>query len=169
MKDYIAIGASVRNELKKPFGKICKNLELVKELSKKNRVISVGDVSTLALLAIGIHPYLAVFDFKYMRKKLAGYYQNIILRYFRSIKKYKNPKGTLSLKLAQNAKKLLRHHCGVLIDGEEDITALAFMRILPKNYVLVYGQPHKGIVLVKNDEKTRKRVELIFKKLKVLL
>ncbi|MEK6981317.1 MAG: DUF359 domain-containing protein [Candidatus Micrarchaeota archaeon] len=167
MNDYVLINSSIRKELKRPFGKVYADLQEIKIISKRYKIISVGDISTLALLALGVKPYVGVFDLKYMRRDLPKIYVDVMKKSFGKMVKYKNPAGTLSKKLINDAKELLKHHCGVLIEGEEDITALAFMNQMPKNYVLVYGQPHKGIVLVKNDQKTRKRVERIFKKLKI--
>ena len=52
-----------------------------------------------------------------------------------------------------------------MIDGEEDLTALAFIDAADKETILIYGQPKKGMVLV-YPEKVRKKVHAIIEQIK---
>lgn len=149
------IPEEIKNKLKKPLGRFI-SLEKVKEVNK--RIISVGDVCTLNLISIGITPHLAVFDHFYMRQQLEPDSIKILEKNFPDQKKYKNPKGTLSEKILEDARKLIEDGGAILIDGEEDLTALAFILAADENYVVVYGQPKEGMIMVEYDEKIKKKI-----------
>lgn len=155
------ITETAKKELKKPLGKVYSDYREITKLSKKYRIISVGDVCTLALLDLGICPHLAVFDLKFMRKKLRPAHALILKRVFGKAIKMKNKAGTISEEILENAKDILERGGGLLIDGEEDLTALAFIKAATSKYILVYGQPGEGMVIVKNDDKTKKKVDRI--------
>ncbi len=155
----VKITPKVRAQLKKPLGKLCKTLEEVKKHSYTHKIVAVGDVTTLALLGIGIRPHLAVFDFKYMRRKLTEELENVIRRHFRSIITLSNPAGTLSEEVLAAAPKLLKTGGAVKINGEEDLTALAFVKFADKNMLIVYGQPNEGIVVVEPTASIKKKVD----------
>ena len=75
----------------------------------------------------------------------------------------KNPPGTITdeawfvIKEALSGKGLTK----VLVDGEEDLLTLVAVLSAPKNSFVVYGQPHKGIVIIKVTEETRKKMRYI--------
>ena len=52
----------------------------------------------------------------------------------------------------------------IVIDGEEDIVALPFLIFAPVGWVVCYGQPNEGLVIVKITEESKKRAESIFNK-----
>ena len=150
-----------RDKLKKPLGKLYSSLEMVKTLSKKYKIVSVGDICTLALLCIGVRPHLAVYDFKYMRKDLPEGMRAILQREFKNVKSIKNAAGTVSKKLLTDAKKMMKEGGAIRINGEEDLTALAFIKHAGDDTVVVYGQPEKGIVIVTPNKKTKQVVSKI--------
>ncbi|HID73222.1 TPA: DUF359 domain-containing protein, partial [Candidatus Micrarchaeota archaeon] len=153
------IPEKVKKELKKPLGKVHPDYSAVMKLSEGRRIISVGDICTLGLLQIGIRPHLAVFDFRFMRKRLQPEYVNVLKREFKKSRRIKNAKGTLSDSIMKRAGALIEEGGAVLIDGEEDLTALAFIDSADSDDILVYGQPGKGIVVVEMDKKTKKKVK----------
>lgn len=155
------ISKEARAGLKKPLGKVYTTLEAVKTLSKRHRVISVGDICTLALLCIGIRPHLAVFDLRYMRKALPQEMALILKREFGNTKTIKNRHGTVSGKLLKNANEIMKKGGAIKIDGEEDLTALAFIKNADAHSIIVYGQPNEGMVIVKPDKKTKEIVNRI--------
>ena len=77
----------IKAELKKPLGELEKDFRQIKKLSHSHRIIAVGDVCTLGLLAMGIKPHLAVFDYRFMRKKLDSGMVSILHLYFPKPKK----------------------------------------------------------------------------------
>ncbi len=136
----------IKKQLRKPLGKVHKDISFLKRTKK--RIISIGDESTANILSLGIKPHLAVFDLKIMRKKVSKKIRELFLSSFRRIKRYKNKKGTLSEKLLRDSPYLLRDGGAIFIDGEEDLTAIAFMLKGGKRDIIVYGQPRRGMVIV---------------------
>src|SRR4029453_8558056 len=143
------IPESVRKSLKQPLGELQTDFRGIRALSQKHRIISIGDVCTLGLLAMGIKPHLAVFDHLFMRKELDPAMVRILELQFPEPKGYKNPAGTLSEALLEDGGRLLEGGGAVLIDGEEDLTALAFVMAAAEDDVIIYGQPNEGLVVVR--------------------
>lgn len=150
------ISDDAKKQLRKPLGKVYQDASFLKNMRK--RIISVGDESTANVLRLGIVPHLAVFDFRVMRKKISAAKKRMLLSSFTSVRKYRNRKGTLSGRILRDAKRLLREGGAVLIDGEEDLTALAFILTGGKKDLVVYGQPKTGMVAVK-PEKVKKKIK----------
>jgi GTP-dependent dephospho-CoA kinase len=153
------IPEKVRKELKHPLGELHIDFRKIKKLSTTMRVISIGDVCTLGLLAMGIRPHLAVFDHRYMRNKLAPGFVKILKLNYPNPLKMSNPPGTLSEEIVKNAKNLIENGGAILIEGEEDLTALAFIKSAGKNDLIVYGQPNEGMVVVISNENIKKKIE----------
>jgi uncharacterized protein (UPF0218 family) len=49
----------------------------------------------------------------------------------------------------------------VLVEGEEDLLTLVAVLKAPENSLVVYGQPHEGIVAVRVDKTTKEKVRQI--------
>jgi uncharacterized protein (UPF0218 family) len=154
----VDIAPEVKALLKKPLGTLEKDLGEIKRLSHGHRIISVGDVCTLGLLAIGVRPHLAVFDYRSMRSGLDQGMINALRASFKKMRTYPNPAGTVSDRLLADAAGLVREGGAVLIEGEEDLTALAFVLSAGENDLVVYGQPDEGVVVVRPDAKLKKRI-----------
>lgn len=157
------IPTKIKQLLKKPLGKVHTTLKEIKSLSHGHKIVAVGDVCVLALLSMDIPLHLAVYDYKYMRRKLDKTKKQILKRHFKKPYRFKNPHGTISKNLIQKAPEILRKGGAVKIDGEEDLTALVFANFAPKNIHVIYGQPHKGIVLIKKNKKLQKILNQLFK------
>ena len=148
-------------KLKKPLGKTHVSLAEIKRLSKTHKIIAVGDICVLALLGIGIRPHLAVFDYMYMRKELPDIMIGVFEREFTHMVTITNKAGTLSDTLNKRSKEFIKKGGAIRIKGEEDLTALPFIRDAEKNMVIVYGQPHEGIVVVHPTKKVKEFAEKI--------
>ena len=153
------IPEKVKKELKRPLGELQIDFRKVRALSAGKRIISIGDVCTLGLLAMGIRPHLAVFDHRYMRNGLDKGFVNILELNYPEPRKMANPPGTLSEKIVESAGRLIEEGGAVLIDGEEDLTALAFILKGSEKELIIYGQPNEGMVLVIPNEKVKKKIE----------
>ena len=80
-----------------------------------------------------------------------------------------NKPGELSEHVIVEVRKLILNIDGdskirIIIDGEEDLVALPFLIYSPDDWMICYGQPNEGLVIVKVNEDSRKRAELIFNK-----
>jgi uncharacterized protein (UPF0218 family) len=76
----------------------------------------------------------------------------------------KNPAGTITeeaIKTIQEAL-LANTQTHVIVDGEEDLLTLVVVLYASKNTLVIYGQPHEGIVVVKvtPEKKTEARTIL---------
>jgi uncharacterized protein (UPF0218 family) len=76
-----------------------------------------------------------------------------------------NPAGTISGALFLAAPRLMREGGPLSIEGEEDLVAIPFIHLLKKGYIVLYGQPNEGCVLVDEKSKGRKTVEKVIKAL----
>ncbi|MFH0884166.1 MAG: DUF359 domain-containing protein [Candidatus Micrarchaeota archaeon] len=155
----VAIPADIKAALKEPLGKLQKGYEGLGDLSRTHRIISIGDVCTLGLLGAGVRPHLAVFDYLFMRLDLEPERKKILENAFRNPARYRNPPGTLSESIIADAPMLIEKGGAVLIDGEEDLTALAFIRSAGREDIIIYGQPGEGVVVVVPDERLKKKID----------
>ena len=49
----------------------------------------------------------------------------------------------------------------ILVDGEEDLLVLPTCILAPENYVIMYGQPNEGLVIVQITTQVREKVQKI--------
>jgi len=151
---FIRFSDRQKKELAKPFGSFCTLADVKKS---KRKIIAVGDETTLNLIRNGLSPHLAVCDFKIKRKKIKQGERKEMIGFFGKVRRvYKNPPGTLSSLLLRNAEDEIKKGGLIRIIGEEDITALAFMLFSDKKYLVLYGQPNCGLVMVKPEKKELK-------------
>ena len=156
----------LRNELKKPQGLLIEGsleetMEQLKEIIRKEKpstIISVGDIVSRNMTQQGIALNVLVIDNKTMRKPI----QPITVDADQTIHA-ENPPGAITdeawaaIKCAIEQKGLTK----VIVDGEEDLLTVVTVLSAPKNALVVYGQPQKGIVVVKVTEKTRENMRRI--------
>jgi len=158
----------MRQELKRPLGTLFKGTpkETMKELKelilkeKPECIISVGDVVSQNMLKHGVHPRIIIVDNKVMRE-LSEPIKTIIKKKI----SVKNPAGTLTPETWLVLQRALEQEqpVQVLVEGEEDLLTLVAVLEAPETSLVVYGQPHEGVVAVKVDKKTKERVQQIVK------
>jgi len=159
----VLIPDSARRWLKRPLGRLYRSVAPLKAKSRTHRMISVGDACTLALLDAGIRPHLAVFDMKCMRSRLDEDGSARLRAEYPDPKTYRNPAGTLSRRLVSDAPALIEEGGAVLIRGEEDLTALAFIMAAGGKDLVVYGQPGRGVVAVAQDKGLIRKISRLLK------
>lgn len=159
---------SLRPTLRQPLGPI---INLTKDLVlSENLVLSVGDVSTVALIEAGIQPNIAVVDLFVQRKR--RYNSLAELNIESSFKTYEisNPRGELTkesvLTIAKTIQQLHTRSSNYVIhvvDGEEDLLTLPIILFAPLGSVVYYGQPPidsnpSGMVVVKTTEDLKEKI-----------
>lgn len=159
--------------MKRPLGaliegapdKTMRALEKLISEAKPSRMISVGDVVSRNMLRHGIVPQLMIVDNKIMRATVEP---------FETQAKKKmsvvNPPGTLTAEtwtVVDNALKQ-KELVLIVVDGEEDLLTLVAVLRLPKGSLVVYGQPRKGIVVVKVDKIIKQKVSQIVRSMEPL-
>jgi len=149
------ITPELREILKKPFGKVYKELPYI-----NGRVVSIGDITTKNLLSKNIIPHLSIFDLKTRRNIPVS-----IEHKFREVFKVKNPPGCISdeaMGMIRYLSKVEEDNIALKVEGEEDLLALPVIKYFPHGTYVLYGQPDMGVVVLKIDEDLKDKVNRIF-------
>jgi uncharacterized protein (UPF0218 family) len=151
---------SVREKLKKPFGKLHPDIKSAKK-DISGYVIAVGDKVSIGLITAGIQPDICLIDGKTKRQEIA--IPDEIRKSGAVEIKVKNPAGTIAAEAVSAIRSAIRsgRKTNIFVDGEEDLLALPAMIDAPKNAVIIYGQPDEGVVVVKSDLKTKAKAKKI--------
>ena len=155
----------LRKQLQQPFGELVTQ-ENIKNLTKQ-KLIAVGDVTTQVLHKNGLVPLLSVIDFRVERKKQPNDLQALGFIGSEVVHSIVNPPSTLTPQLWESLslsfqeitkdKKVI-----VIVTGEEDLAVLPAVLLAPEGYVICYGQPHVGmIVVVVNTETKQYALQII--------
>jgi uncharacterized protein (UPF0218 family) len=123
---------------------------------------SCGDMVTRQALDLGRLPVLGIVDYRTRRSEPvdpAGF--EPLAR--RRLVRVRNPAGMLTERLRVAVREMLTAGGGLLVvDGEEDLGALALVEEMPAGATVIYGIPGAGVSFVTVDGTTKERVrELI--------
>jgi len=143
-------GEGLKTRLRAPMGPVYPSMPA---LPAGRRIIAVGDIVLLGLLKKGITPFAAAFDLRTRRTPISKEDKDLILGNFSNPLKAKNPPGTLTEAAMEAAKETMEKGGAVLIDGEEDLTLLAFMRFAKKDDIFIYGIMDAGVCVIQKDAK----------------
>ena len=151
---------SLREKLKKPFGKLHPNIKSAKK-DISGYVIAVGDKVSVGLIMEGIQPDICVYDGKTKRQSIA--IPDEIKKFGAVEIKVKNPAGMIAFEAVSAIRSAIRsgRKTNIFVDGEEDLLALSAIVDAPKNAIIIYGQPDEGVVVVKSDLKTKAKAKKI--------
>ena len=147
----------MRRSLGRVYGRIIREDEIKRQVSKARRIYAVGDVVVSAMLRRGSMPDVAIFDFRVGRKRVV--YKEIRDAFKRPIT-VKNKAGTISKGLWEAIKHAggAKNPVGIRVYGEEDLAAVACAYLAPKGSVILYGLPGRGVDLVKVTPKVKNQV-----------
>ncbi|MFH1424879.1 MAG: DUF359 domain-containing protein [archaeon] len=145
-------------EFKKPQGNFIKDTGLKNLIPE--RLIAVGDETNLKLAQVGITPALAIFDYKIKRGEISKEVQE---KLGEPDLRVKNPAGVISLGAWNAIKQALSTQSSrILVDGEEDLLAIATYFLAPSGFKILYGQPNKGLICWEvSDKKKQEYAELL--------
>ena len=155
-------------ELKTPMGTLYKGPESSPDIAMSSALedlntsevilIAVGDVTVATLLAMDIIPDMAFVDGQTKRQALEVDEQ-VDLSSFTHLLHAKNPAGVLtpSLRKAVENAAALEDPVAVMVDGEEDLAPLFVHLHVPLHAVVIYGQPHTGVVVQPSSLATKIR------------
>ena len=171
---YYKLTEELREDLKKPLGKLVEGempqpyLKASEEFKNAPFLVTVGDVVTENVLRVGIKPSLAIYDHKTKRKE---YEPDIELGAV--VLTTKNPPGTITKALLNAVKKsfeLVKRGKRVYlkVNGEEDLAAIPAVIYAPEGALVIYGQPDKGIVLIKVTPECKRRCAQLLRKMEVV-
>ena len=138
-----------------PFEKTMKRLKELIQKEKPSMTISVGDIVSRSMIEYGVSVNVLVVDNKVMRKPIQPITVDADQTLYAN-----NPPGAITdeawaaIRSAVEQKGRTR----VIVDGEEDLLTLVAVLSAPEDALVVYGQPHVGIVVVKVTEETREKM-----------
>jgi uncharacterized protein (UPF0218 family) len=161
----------VLSKFQEPFGVLiqgpsAKTVQKLKSLlvrEKPPMVISVGDTVSRNFAKHHVSTQLSITDNKSHRRRLQP--QSFPEKCF---VKVKNPQGTITPQAVASLKEALESEkpVHILVEGEEDLLTLIAVLYAPKDAIVVYGQPHVGVVVVKVTPEKRAEAERILKSMK---
>ena len=150
----IILPISMRKELKDPIGQLLKGepsetvvmlKELLCRLSPPMFAV-VGDFTAANIIEADIHTNIIIIDHRTMREEVDPMEHGE-----RTVLNTVNPAGSIT----SDAWDILDHavtlnsEVSVIVEGEEDLLVLPLIVMMPVGSVIVYGQPHEGMVAIK--------------------
>ncbi len=153
----LKMAPNLDKELKTPMGQIFQGPEEMPEIAMSNALenlpenraclIAVGDVTVKTLLDMEIIPDIGLIDGMTKRTSLPK--EDLVdFTLFDEILHAKNPAGSLTPSLFESLEEaiLMQNSVIINVDGEEDLAPLYIHCIAPIGTVVLYGQPHQGVV-----------------------
>ena len=145
----LVLPEDMREEVRKPFGKVLSGASLAAELKKAARpLITVGDQCTFDLISSGTTPDMLIFDFKIRRVEVSPEIKKAIAPHAKNAFVVLSGAGQIAGSLSEAVDRMLADGKGaIFVAGEDDLSALLVMA-RAKSGTLIYGQPDAGAVLV---------------------
>ena len=163
----------LRVKLKEPFGilirgsfaKTMSKMENIVKLEKPPKIVSVGDTVSRNLHEHQMNPELSITDGKRKRRRIRPETfkdKNIV--------HVRNPQGTITEEAITAIREALESNerVHIIVDGEEDLLALIAVLYAPEKSLVVYGQPHEGIVVIKVTSEKKDRAKEVLKAMKTV-
>ena len=159
----VRLPQALRSELKTPLGPVETDTERLLS-AVDGDLIAVGDVVTYHLLSAGYRPAVAVVDGMTKRQRIDAEIERVVTT--EPTHTVSNPPATITSSLVATLREALASDepVTILVDGEEDLTALPAVMLAPLGTTVVYGQPDVGMVVVTVDEEARDRVRSLLER-----
>lgn len=169
---YYELSNELRAKLKNPIGKLLigspkQNMIKLKEIINKNKpfmIICVGDVVSRNTAKAKIPVDIRIIDNKKMRKKIKPFK-------FKAKRLFlvKNDPGTINLMSWKVIEEAINYKDSlILVNGEEDLLALAAIALAPNGSIVVYGQPNLGIVVVEVNKLKKTEIKSMINSMKLV-
>ncbi|HJJ99550.1 MAG TPA: GTP-dependent dephospho-CoA kinase family protein [Methanocorpusculum sp.] len=144
-----------RGQFKQPFGTLFSEFSDVVPQLFGRMICTVGDVVTHSAMANGIIPAVGVIDGFTMR---SPYLSMPDVPHHIHILRVRNPAGSITDELMSAlGEAVMSVPCMILVEGEEDFAILPLIGLLPDGTLVLYGQPHEGVVVCEVTSALRQR------------
>lgn len=153
----------LRRNLKKPIGILFRGsleetitmLKTLVEKEKPAKIVTVGDQVSQDLTDYSLLPDILIVDNKIMRKEIPP-----ISATADQIVNVKNPPGTITDEAWSALESATRDpwRTKIVVDGEEDLLTLVAILVVPEKSLVLYGQPHQGIVVVEATAEMKQKI-----------
>lgn len=137
------------------------------DIERSKVIITVGDVCSAKCIEAGIRPNLVIVDLK---TKRGAYEHGKVPEGYRSVR-VKNPAGHLTPELFDaivNAE--LDSRSGIktymIIDGEEDLSAIPLILTFPEGSQIIYGVPDVGMAMLIITREFRERAQRLIESMR---
>ncbi len=157
---YFYLPDEYRQKFTNPLGILLRNKQsdknTIKTLLNDSQFITIGDTTTEKLLNFNLIPSIQIIDNN--EKRIAR--KPIQNRNTKTNLYCNNPPGQItedSIKTIKTAFGLTKP-VRIIVSGEEDLLTIPVCIYAPENYVILYGQPNEGLVVVKVNNEIRKNV-----------
>jgi len=159
----LILNNKIREKLKKPFGKVITGsnervINTIAEITnrlKPKKIICVGDAVSRLLSKSPIKADVRIIDNREMRAEAQPFNYNA-----KHLLNLRNPPGTIVEEAWFIVNQALKQDESlVIVDGEEDLLALVVALEAPIGSLLLYGQPHEGVVVVVIDKRLKLKTE----------
>ncbi|MFO8050290.1 MAG: DUF359 domain-containing protein [Thermoplasmatota archaeon] len=167
---------NLRMVLKDPLGHLVPNEERTRSMMDSlvsDPLVLVGDVTASVMTRMSYVPKLILVDNHTKRGKKIP---TLMVEPSKRVK-VKNPAGMLGPELFEAMEDAIRMIVTegddmkgpilIEVDGEEDLSTLAAIQMLPKGGTVVYGQPDAGLVVVRVDDKIKEKVNKMLREMEV--
>jgi len=160
----------LKAELQKPFGDLCAHADCAEKLRPYKKIVTVGDITTYAVVQAGIVPDVCIIDGITMRTKVSDEICHAISVGSRTVYKVDNPPGSISQEL-QNAvrgsmkdiRRSLRTR--IVVNGEEDLAVIPAVIEAPLGTAIVYGQPGEGMVIIVTTREKKEKANSLLREI----
>jgi hypothetical protein len=158
------VDEKLRKKLRKPLGQI------VKKISKPGgKLITIGDIASYELIRQGLTPDLVVYDNKVKRKPASTRVKKLLNALKRDTIRLTNPRGAIMEEAWIAIAIGLRKKSRIVVNGEEDLLVIPAVLLAKNGSAVVYGQPGRGMVLIKVTEKKKDIIQKLLDEMEVVL
>jgi uncharacterized protein (UPF0218 family) len=156
-----------RQLLKRPLGRLIRGRsdEVWRKLEvlvgeRKGPLVVVGDVVSMTVSRLSPERVVYVTDGRTMREATSEVRPEVDL-----VVMCRNEPGTISREAFEAIGEAIRSgkRVHVVVEGEEDLLALAAVYLSPLGGIVVYGQPGEGVVVVEVNEEAKAFAESILR------
>jgi uncharacterized protein (UPF0218 family) len=155
------VPTALRAALAERYGPVYTGREAELRLRNLRLFGACGDRVTALAIAVGNPPKIGIVDYKTQRHEPVepSVYSPLRERGLRTVH---NPAGMLTERLRRAVKELLAREGGlIVVDGEEDLGALALVEALPVGATVIYGIPGAGVSFVPVDAVAKEHVRAL--------
>ncbi|MFQ5918743.1 MAG: DUF359 domain-containing protein [Thermoplasmata archaeon] len=160
---------AMRPELRIPLGRLTDAAGFDREVKGHGNLVTVGDYVTAAALTATQRPRVAIVDFLVERRP-DDRLKDLPLYDGAKVLEVENPAGQITAGIWDALMQAYDHRGPVVIRvrGEEDLLALPAIALAPPGFVVAYGLPSRGAVLVVITGESRGRAEAFLARMEVL-
>jgi len=160
----IRLTPRLRKILKKPLGKIYRKVG-----KYKGKIIAVGDIAAYELIRGGTVPTLIIYDNKVKRKPTSKKIKRLLDSIRCDTYKIRNPRSTIQEDAWIVIEEGLRRKSKIIVSGEEDLLVLPAVLLAKNGSLIFYGQPNRGMVLIKVNAKKKREIKKLVDEMEVKL